>query len=304
MAIYRESRTALSAASIRAYHYSHDTQKIFDDPVAHLLLTAEEEEFFLSSRVERLKLLDYALAMSCPDRAAMIREFMRLSADAAEMLSRARYTEDQLTEAVSHGVRQYVLIGAGMDSFAFRRPDLNQRLQIFEIDRPAAQDFKRQRLAEVGLEPPANLYFVPVDFTQGNVDTALAQSVFEPQVPSFFSWLGSTQYLDQDTVLVTVQAIRQIAAPGSYLVFDYFDVNAFDSAKAAPRMQELVTRLRSIEPLCCGFKPQALESDLTNLGFHIHDHLNPSEIGVRYFRGRTDGYYPTEHSHFMCAVVK
>ena len=234
----------------------------------------------------------------------MIREFMRVSADAAEMLSRARYAEDQLVGAVNQGVRQYVLIGAGLDSFAFRRPDLNQSLRVFEIDRLAAQDFKRQRLAEVGLEPPGNLYFLGLDFTEEGLDTVLARSEYEPHVSTFFSWLGSTQYLDQKTVLGTASTIAQLAAPGSFLVFDYFDINAFDPARAAPRMTELITRLRGIEPLCCGFDPQALAAGLTGCGFEILEHLDPTEIAARYFQGRADEYHATEHAHFVCAVVR
>ncbi len=201
------------------------------------------------------------------------------------------------------GVRQYVLVGAGMDSFAFRRLDLNQHLQVFEIDRLAAQAFKRQRLAEVGLIPPTNLHFVPIDFTQENVDTALMRSAYDPPDAGLF-WLdGSTPYLNRDMVLDTVKAIKQVATPGSYLVFDYLNTDAFDPAKVAPRVQELVSHLRGIEPLSSGFEPQALETELAHLGFHVREHLGPFEIETRYFQGRTDGYYATEHVHFMCAVV-
>jgi methyltransferase (TIGR00027 family) len=304
MAIHQESRSALSAASVRAYHHTHDSPKIFDDPVAPLLLTAEEEEFFANVRVERLKRLDPVLAESRPDRSITIGEYMRVSADAVEMLSRARYAEDQLTEAVNNGVRQYVSIGAGMDSFAFRQHDLNQYLQVFEIDRPSAQAFKIKRLKEVGLKLPMNLHFVPVDFTQENIDVALKRSVHNPQVPTFFGWLGSIPYLDSDTVWGTMRAIKEVATQQSQLVFDYIDVDGFDPAKAAPRMQELVAHLRRVEPLCCGFEPEALAIDLERLGWHIREHLSPSEIEARYFSERTDGYHATEHVHFVSAMAK
>ena len=87
-------------------------------------------------------------------------------------------------------------------------------------------------------------------------------------------------------------------------MFDYFDLNAYDPAVAAPRMTELITRLRSIEPLCCGFDPQALAADLTGLRFEIREHLDPIEIETRYFQARSDGYHATEHAHFVCAVVE
>jgi methyltransferase (TIGR00027 family) len=302
---HRESRTALSAAYVRAFHYAHDTPRIFDDPVAHLMLTESEEEFFSARRVERLRWLDPTLAESCADRFAIDRCFMREAAAPAEMLSRARYAEDRLEEAVRQGVRQYVLVGAGMETFAFRRPDLNQHLQVFEIDRPAAQAFKRQRLAEAGLEPPANLHFVPVDFTQENVDTALVRSAHDPQMPTFFSWLGVTMYLDHDTSVATLHAMRRVATPGSHLVFDYFDPNAFDPDRASRPIQELFRSVRSVgEPMRMGFDPDTLETELSRIGFRLRENLSPQEIGARYFQGRTDGYHATEHAYFAWAVVE
>ena len=305
MRIHQESRTALVAAFYRAHHYAHDTPKIFEDSLAHLMLSAAEEEFFADRRSERLKRLDPALAASCPDRTAMVGCFMRATPAPAEALSRARYAEDILEEAVSRGVGQYVLIGAGMDTFAFRRPDLNVHLQVFEVDREEVQRFKRQRLVEVSLQEPRNLHFVAVDYARENLDTALERSEFDPHVPAFFGWLGVTMYLDCDTVLDTLNAIKRVAAVGSHLVFDYLDADAFDPSRSSESIQELIERMhRSHEPLVAGFDPKILEADICRIGFNVRENLSPLDIEARYFQGRADGYHATDHAHFVWAVVE
>ena len=109
------------------------------------------------------------------------------------LLSRARYTEDTLEKAIRQGVKQYIILGAGMDTFAFRRPDLMERLEVFEIDHPATQEFKLHRLAELGWKHPAKLHFIPIDFTKESLVTALTRSSsYDPKVKSLFSWLGVT----------------------------------------------------------------------------------------------------------------
>ncbi len=100
----------------------------------------------------------------------------------SSVLCRARYSEDNLKEAVKQGMQQYVILGAGMDTFAFRHPELLEQLQVFEVDHPATQAFKRQRIAELGWEKPSNLHFVTVDFTQENLATALKRSSYDSKV--------------------------------------------------------------------------------------------------------------------------
>jgi methyltransferase (TIGR00027 family) len=305
MELHQESRQALHAAWIRACHYAYDTPRIFDDPVAHQILTVSETEYWENSIVERLRRLNPTLAVSCPDRHAMVQGFLRTAAHPAEMLSRARYAEDRLEEAVQLGVGQYVLVGAGMETFALRRPDLNQRLQVFEVDRPAAQAFKRQRLAEVGFELPPHVHFVPADLAQEDLAAALARSAYDPRVPTFFGWLGVTMYLDRDTTLATLQAIRRVAVAGTQVVFDYLDTDAFDPDKASKRIQEMLMMVqRAGEAMRAGFDPGTLGPELARIGFHLREHLSPHEIEARYFQGRTDGFHATEHAHCAWATVE
>ena len=299
-----EINTALIACYYRAHHHAHDEPRIFDDPIAQFLITSAEKEYIADFMIERLNTLDPGLAASGAARLVMLNGFMRSSPSPVEGISRARYAEDLLEEAISQGVRQYVLIGAGMDTFAFRRPDLNQNLQLFEVDREEAQRFKRQRLAEAEIQEPGNLHFVTVDFSQESLDTALARSEYDPTAPAFFGWLGVTPFLHHNTVLDTLRAIKRTAAKGSHVVFDYIDDDAFDPDKASKGIRELIASLRSRDPFSAGFDPDGLSRELIQTGFQVRENLGPTDIETRYFQERNDGFHAAEHAHFAWAVVE
>jgi len=160
------SRTALGAAYARGYHARHDEPKVFNDFMAYSLLPEGFRASIEQRRARKLLLLDPERAASCPDQETALAWWMRDWAATSLVISRARYTEDSLEDAVRQGVRQYVILGAGLDTFAFRRPDMLGRRQVFEVDHPATQALKRRRLAELGWEIPVELHFVPVDFTR------------------------------------------------------------------------------------------------------------------------------------------
>jgi methyltransferase (TIGR00027 family) len=297
------SFTALLTAYARAYHATHDDPKIFDDFLAHHLFTEEERTYFGKGLAESLKFLDPERAAACPDQATALAWYMRLQGGPVT-LSRSRYTEDSLETAVRQGVRQYVILGAGLDTFAFRRPEMLKQLQVFEIDHPAMQAFKRQRLSKLGWEIPAQLHWVPVDFAKENLATALDRSAYDPQASSFFSWLGVTYYLTRDVVFATLQAIADSTPAGSTVMFDYFDTDAFVPEKAATRMQRMQAIVRGVgEPIQTGFDPSTLAADLASLGLRLHENLSPSDIEGRYFQGRMDGYHAFQHAHFARAGV-
>lgn len=192
-----------------------------------------------------------------------------------------------------------------MDTFAFRRPEMLGQLQVFEVDHPATQAFKRSRIAEIGWEQPAQLHFVPVDFTQENLSAALARSSYDPKTLSFFSWLGVTYYLPREAVFSTLRTFADAAPAGSTVIFDYMDSDAFIPGRVAKRMQMAMEKVRKWgEPLITGFDPSMLAADLARLGLRLHEDLSPTDIEERYFQGRTDGYYACEHVHFARAVVE
>ena len=218
-------------------------------------------------------------------------------------VSRSRYAEDCLEVAVSQGVRQYVILGAGFDTFAFRRSDLLASLEVFEFDHPVTQAMKRQRIA--GWDQPAQLHFVPVDFSRENLNVALRHSAYDPHKLSFFSWLGVSYYLPRAVVFQTLEAIRRLAPSGSTIVFDYMDEDAFIPERTARRMQLMQGGAQMVgEPMKTGFDPLRLGEATGIDRLTLTENLSPAEIEARYFAGRTDRYHAFEHVHFARAVVR
>lgn len=299
------SRTALGAAFMRGYHALHDKSKIFDDPLAYSLLTEDQRSLIAGRLIKRLQFLDPSGAALCPDEASALERMLQFWTAAPTVLSRARYAEQALMNAVARGVRQYVILGAGMDTFAFRCGDMLDRLQVFEIDHPATQAFKRNRIAALGWEIPAQLHLVSLDFTKEGLDKMLEHSPYDPLALTFFSWLGVTYYLPRDTVFDTLGAVAKISPRGSMIVFDYLDPNVPSTGKAAERVKAVKDSLRSLgEPLKAGFDPSTLDSDLAGIGLRLLENLTPSDIRQRYFEGRTDGYRASQHIHFALAVTE
>jgi len=312
------SFTALSVAYMRAYHSMHDAPKIFDDFLAYDLIPKEKRELIEQYLIEQNLPLDQQLnyfkhttlhSNDTPISASLrqvINNAINEQGWIAQLFSRAWYAEDNLEIAIKQGVKQYVNLGAGMDTFAFRRPEMLEELEVFEIDHPATQEFKLHRLAELGWKHPAKLHFIPVDFTKESLVTALtSSSSYDSTAKNFFSWLGVTYFLTRDEVFKTLRYITEIAPADSTLVFDYFDTDAFIPEKSSPQMQKSLEYLRKIgEPMITGFNPSTLGEELASLGFRLHENLSPANIEERYFQGRTDGYHAYEYGHFACAVAE
>ena len=276
----RASRTALATAYYRAHHHLHDEPKLFDDPLAQRLLTAGEMAVLRQRYAHGL-----------------------VRTPAATVLARARYTEDRLATAVARGVRQYVLVGAGLDTFAYRRTDLRDRVQVFELDHPQSQALKRERLAAAGLIEPPNLHFGAVDFEHERIGDALARLPFRNDLPAVFAWLGVSMYLTRAAIDDTWRALRAVAASGSELVFDFIHAAALsDGAPAGIR--NLIERTRAVgEPIISGFDPSTLGGELHAAGWTLLERLDPSEINRRFFASRTDGYRAGPSAHLACAGV-
>ncbi len=297
------SITALITAYCRGYHATHDTPKIFDDFLAADLFTAEEHTVFDQQLAETLKVINPARAAANPDQATALAWVVQTH-NGPITLSRSRYTEDQLEAALLQGAQQYVILGAGFDTFAFRRPELLERLEVFEVDHPATQAIKQQRLTMLQRPLPPQLHFVPIDFTTQRLSDALGQSDYDPRRLSFFSWLGVTYYLSREVIWDTLHEVAAIATPGSEIVFDYLDAEAFIPERAARRVQLLQAIARQVgEPMQSGFDPNELAAGLERAGFRLAEDLDPAAIEARYFQHRTDEYHAFEHVHFARAVV-
>jgi methyltransferase (TIGR00027 family) len=290
-------------AYARAYHATHDSPRIFDDFLADALFTPEEHARTDRDWAGMLPYIAPELAATRPDPATALAWVVQLT-NGPITLPRSRHAEDSLEKAIHAGVRQYMILGAGLDTFAYRHPDLADRLQVFELDHPATQAIKRDRVVAAGWKQPANLHIVPVDFSNESLPSALERSAFDPTQLSFFSWLGVSYYLARDVVLDTLRSIASIAAPGSIIVFDYLDLDAFVPEKATPRMQQMQRMAVLLgEPLKSGFDPNSISTELERIGLRPEENLDPVAIEARYFQNRTDHYHAVEHFHYARAVV-
>ncbi len=299
----RFSQTAISAACYRAFHARYDDPKIFDDPLAYEMVGEQGFKSFQEQMVGGFKSAAPDFAASFPDEIAILGFMMQAMAAPVLTLSRASYEEEGLEEAVRQGIDQYVILGAGLDSFAWRRPDLMERLQVFEVDHPATQSFKLQRLAELGWPHPPGLHFVPIDFNTEDLGDAIRSSAFDPDRPAVFSWMGVTYYLPRPALLNTLQSIARIAAPGSQVVFDYLEPDAFNPAKASQRVNVLLMMAQGVgENMQMGFDPFTIGKDLAATGWNLVEDFGPFDIEALFFIDRPDDYYACEHAHLVKAA--
>jgi methyltransferase (TIGR00027 family) len=298
------SKTALGTAFMRAYHATHDHPKIFDDFLAHQMITETEYRESEARHLKAFQKFDPDRAATYSDPRLALADWMQNAGAPAIVLSRAQYTENNLEAAVSAGVKQYVILGAGMDTFAFRRPDLLERLTVFEVDHPGTQAQKRERLRRVSGQQPEQLHFLPVDFSRENLAEALKRSTYDPQVPTFFSWLGVTYYLTWEALLSTFSAIAASAPRGSTIILDYLDIEAFVPERVARRVNVMMEIVRRIgEPMLTGFDPSTVAADLARAGLQLVENLSPGDIQERFFTGRADSYRACEQAYFARAVV-
>ena len=290
--------TALVTAYARAYHATHANSKIFDDFAADRLYSAEEHTQFDHNLAQSLPAIDPDLAATNPDEATALAAVMELM-HTPVTISRSRYAEDCLEAAAAAGIEQYVILGAGFDTFAFRRPDLLEKINVFEVDHPVTQAMKRERIASWDI--PSKLHFVPIDFNKDSFRVALLQSGYDPHKATFFSWLGVTYYLPREVVFSTLETVRRLTVRGT-LVFDYMDLDAFEGEKAGRRVQLMQASARMVgEPMQTGFDPANLREELAQVRLKLVENLSPGEIDARYFQGRRDRLRAFEHVHFARA---
>lgn len=279
----RASKTAAVAAAVRAAHLCHEPPAVFADPYA-LALTSPGWRTIARSRVLSHLVLRVLLRPTRPV--------------GAQILMRARYCEEELERALERGVAQYVIVGAGLDSFALRRADLAGRLRVFELDHPATQAAKLARLDRIGATPAVPVEYVAVNFERSTVADALQRSAFDRDTPAYFSWLGTTHYLSADAVFATLRSIGGFAAPGSRIVFDY-TVRPGALSDEDRREYEATSRFvaRRGEPFRSSFEPAPFLAAVAALGLRLVEDLDAGEQRRRYFAGRSDGLRPTALSH-------
>lgn len=265
----RPSLTAQRVAMSRAAHQIFDHPRVLEDPLALRIIGPQ------SAQAVRSGAQQYSAR-----RARYLRAFL---------VARSRLAEDALADALGRGVRQYVVLGAGLDTFAYRSPHAASILRVFEVDHPQTQSWKRRQLAAAEIDIPPSLTFVPVDFETQTLADELRRAGLRAEEPSFCSWLGVSMYLTREAVLNTLRTIASLPA-GSGIVFDYAVSPGTLTFVRRLAARALMSRVAAAgEPWKSFFEPGELAGALRTLGFRHTQDFGPGELNVRFFNDRTDG---------------
>jgi methyltransferase (TIGR00027 family) len=259
------SRTALGAAAYRAVHQALEGGVIFRDPYAARILDGET----------RAGLDDMAADVSLRPMRLLI-------------AARSRFSEETLAACVARGVRQIVILGAGLDTFSLRNPHAGLGVRVFEVDYPATQDWKRERLAQAGLAMPELLTFAPVDFERQGLADGLAAAGFRADRPAFFQWLGVVPYLTREAISLTLEFIARV--PESEVVFDYAE--PFENYPEERRASVMAVAERAAargEPWLSMFDPTEVLVMLREAGFGLIEDLGMAAISERFYGALKQG---------------
>lgn len=300
----RASMTALATSLMRAIHTRLDRPALIEDAWGDRLVLDQELEALWRAAEPGLEPAASQRVSALGSLRDRVDAVLRTHPTYATIIVRTRHAEDALAAAVEGGVRQYVIVGAGMDSFALRRPAFAGDLEIFEIDHPATQEFKQRRLRDCGVALPDRLHFIAADLSAEPLGSALERSSFSQGELSFFSWLGVTSYLTREANLATLREIARCAAPASELVFTYIDQREFEPDTASAETQRIRAGLAAAgEPWVSGFHPAQLPDELRGLGLVLLEDLGGDDLRVRYCAGRDDGLIPAPYMHIARARV-
>jgi methyltransferase (TIGR00027 family) len=277
----KPSRTALRVATLRAAHQLLDEPIVLNDPIALPILGPQAE-----AELREDPFL-YNDSMSRGLRAAVV--------------VRSRFAEDELARAVATGVRQYVVLGAGLDTFAYRNPHKAAGLRVFEVDHLSTQQWKRGCLKDAGIALPEDLVFAPVDFEHGTLAQGLTEAGFRTDLPACFSWLGVTMYLTEAAILESLGFVASLPKLSS-ISFDYrVPASMLDPIQQA--IGELMAQRAAAvgEPWVSAFDPTLLRQQILKLGFSEAETCEPDALNRRYLHRRKDGL--RTGGRIMCARV-
>jgi methyltransferase (TIGR00027 family) len=273
------SKTALAVAYLRAAHQIFDCSPlVLDDPIALPLLGVEAEALIRSSRDKYMS----------PEAKAL----------RAHVVLRSRYAEDRLRTSMSRGVTQYVILGAGFDTFSLRQPSWADGLTIIEIDHLCTQKLKQTKIQEAGISVPRNLKFLSVDFERESISEALSRAEFDHKHPVFFSWLGVTMYLTQATIAATLRSMST-SPKGSEVVLTFMQNADLESSA----VQTLATRVAEIgEPFVSYYTPDSIKKELLICGFSEAHVLTP-DTSADYFSDEVGTLTNPKRSSIVSAIV-
>ncbi|PJW22439.1 SAM-dependent methyltransferase [Geobacillus thermodenitrificans] len=294
------SMTALMSCFVRAYHTEHDTPVIFRDDMARQLITDEEYKQIQT-------FLANGLGFFAPERLDAFSsdeekvKWIVQTQLAPTPIARAAYIERIIHHEKRLGATQYVILGAGLDTFAFRHP--NSGLTIFEVDHPNTQQFKRERIHMANWKMPNCLQLVAADFTKDDVAPRLLAAGFRPSEKTVFSLLGFSYYLEKEHFYRLLHQLAPLMTEGSSIVFDFADEQLFTSP--VKRVQNtLALAQQSGEPMKAAYSIKELEQQLQYDHLLIFEHVSPQQIQTQFFSNRNDDLTAFEHTHYLHAVRK
>lgn len=280
----KHSYMAEGTALLRAAHQLlDDDPKILDDPLAVTLMGADTEQVIEA---------DFERQQS---------DYLRNARTFAVL--RGRYVDDELTAAIERGVRQYVILGAGLDTTPYRSAHASRNLPTYEVDHPDTQRWKLERLRQADIGIPDNLQFVAIDFEKQTLDDRLAACGFDANIPTFFSWLGVTYYLNPESVFDTFRFVAKMR-PASQIAFDFTLADSELDAAGLAGYARISRHLEKYgEPWLARFAPDKLANDLRDLGFGTVAYFSHELAWERYLKDRTDGLSLNPMMQLMSAIV-
>lgn len=276
-----DSQTALFVTFIRAIAYQSPKNNILKDPYAEKFLP-----WFMRRPLKRKLFIK------------LTEKILRRNKIGNNILIRARYAENELENCIKAGVKQYIILGAGWDSFAFRKQDLLKDLNVFELDFPATQERKRKKLKQLGLTLPENVHLTPIDFETTSISEALAKSCFDPSLPTFVTWQGVTYYLSIDAIEHVFSDLGNYCKGGLDIVLDYIDDRYFENWKKSRHTRRLHYAVSLVgEPFKSGFNPATFSNWLNERGYDLSEDLN-IKTQIKYFgQENLDAFQPSRGIH-------
>lgn len=276
----QKSMTALISAFSRAYHSQSNKVKIFDDSVARKLLTDQEYG-------EISKSMSNGIGFFNPIFVGESEEALRWVVDnqlSPTPLGRAAFSEKALERAVHMGAKQYLIFGAGYDTFAYRQPTWADRLEIFEIDHPTTASDKRQRISNANIAIPHNVHYIEADFTKEAWQKMLMNhKIFDSSKISCCTILGVAYYLSKQTFEDLISVISNLLPKGSTIIFDYPDENSYTERAGERAKKQSILAGGANEKMLASYSYFDIEQLLSSYGFLIYEHLNPKEMTEQYF---------------------
>lgn len=296
------SMTSLVSAFSRAFHVKEDQPIIFNDFIVKDFLSPEEYQAISANMANGINFFSPKMAEQLKGNDAAILKWVTQIQLSPTPLARAAYAEKVVLNELKLGTQQYVILGAGLDTFAWRYPSLTD-VTIFEIDHPATQKFKLERLQQAGYELPSHLKLVAMDFTKELSLEKLLPAGFDPSKKTVFSLLGVTYYLTAIELQQMLHVFFKDLPQGSSIVFDFADEHLFTKPGIFNRVQNMVQMAQSSgEPMKFSTSLSDLEKLLSKEQLLIYEHLSPQDIQNQYFANRHDDLQAFETIHYIHAV--